>query len=124
MKEVELMQIERITLTKTEYENDLEGEFKTVEFQFVNTSNYCLYDDEDVECTITEDVAIELVENLQREFNIEGLSQQLVAAKEDIVELHRCLDYAHEWLGIDSDYKGSPLCNTIFDALAKTYKGA
>lgn len=48
--------------------------------------------------------------------------QQLAAAKAEIAELHRCLDYAHEWLGIDSDYKGSPLCNNISDALAK-HKG-
>lgn len=65
MKETELMQIERITLTKTEC-----GDFKTVEFQFVNQSNYCLYSDEDVEVEITKEIAIELIENLKRELDI------------------------------------------------------
>lgn len=66
MKEIELMQIERISLTKNEYSED----YKTVEFQFVNKSNYCLYHDEDVEVSVTKEIAIELIENLKREFNI------------------------------------------------------
>ena len=46
-------------------------------------------------------------------------NDQLAAAKAEIADLHRCLGYAHEWLGIDLDYKGSPLCSNISDELAK-----
>ncbi|MCD9504545.1 hypothetical protein GLP37_20490 [Photobacterium phosphoreum] len=87
MKETELMKIERITLAKTEYSED----YKTVEFQFVNQSNYCLYSDEDVEVTITKEIAIELIENLKREFDIKDSDQQLAAAKAEIAELVEAL---------------------------------
>ena len=103
MEETELMEIGRITLTKTEC-----GDFKTVEFQFVNQSNYCLYSDEDVEVEITKEVAIELIENLKREFDIKD-QEQLAAAKAEIAEYRESIVCLIIENGIHDSYDGGLL---------------
>lgn len=66
MTETELFEIERIRLVKTEYE----GGHKTLEFQFTNQSTYCMFPDEEVECEITKEEAVKLIDILKAEFDL------------------------------------------------------
>ena len=55
--------------------------------------------------------------------DISLLEGQLAAAKAEIVELHRCLDFADEWLtATDADYAESYFCKDVAKTLAK-HKG-
>ncbi len=66
MKEKVLMEIQRISLIETIFGEEV----KSLDFRFINQSTYHGFSDEEVDCEINKEQAIELISELKRFFEI------------------------------------------------------